>query len=445
MLQRRKLLAIDDEKNIQHLIKNEFSLEGFDVSTASSGEEGLQLFNKSHFDLVFLDIKLPRLSGLEILKKLKQKSSSTAVIMITGHGDVVSAVESIKLGAYDYITKPFKLDHLICLAKQVVAEQAVQRSHENFGSAGNEAPYLRCPSQVMQKIYTAMERVALTDSTVLIQGETGVGKDVLAKQIHLSSTRSQGPFVTIDCGMLNQNLAESELYGHRKGAFSGATERKQGLVEKAHKGSLFLDEIGNIDLELQKKFLRFLETGRFRRVGETHEILVDSRIILATNVDVHEAMQQGRLRKDLLFRMDVISLFIPPLRDRPLDIPVLAEAFLPATTGEDKHLTISPSAMDRLCSYPWPGNIRELKSVLKKAAIFSETDVITPNELPLHIAQSSTGQTRRAPKTLVDVEKEHILHVLEETGGNQSLAAKVLGINRKTLYKKINKYQIFSE
>jgi DNA-binding NtrC family response regulator len=438
-----KVLAIDDERNIQHLIKSEFSLEGFDVATAGTGEEGLRLFDEHPFDLVLLDMKLPKLNGLETLKQLKQKASSVEVIMITGHGEVESAVESIKLGARDYITKPFKLDELILLAKEAIADQqSFQCAPLSKSCLENGEKFILCPSADMQKIYQALSRVAATEKTVLIQGETGVGKDVLAMQLHLNSTRKQGPFITLDCGMLNQNLAESELYGHRKGAFSGATEPKKGLVEKSHDGTLFLDEIGNIDLELQKKFLRFLETGRFRRVGETREIHVNSRIVLATNVDLQEAVQKGMLRKDLLYRMDIISFDIPPLRDRPEDIAALALKILDGYREEIRPMTVTPEAMDILKRYTWPGNIRELKSVITKAVLFADSDLITPDDLPSHL-RSQPAIHAKAPRTLVEMEIEHIRKVLQETGGNQTKAAEVLGINRKTLYKKIHKYEIF--
>ena len=441
-----KILAIDDEKYILHLIQSEFTLEGFDVTTASSGEEGIRLFGEENFDMVLLDLKLPKMDGLETLKKLKRKSSSTEVIMITGHGEIDSAVASIKLGARDYVTKPFKLDELLALAKQAVEDRRASSDDGKKTAASDRmgaAKFIRCPSPAMEKIYKAVDRIAPTDVTVLIQGETGVGKDVLASQIHSNSARNEEPFIVLDCGMLNQNLAESELYGHRKGAFSGADQKQNGLVENSDKGTLFLDEIGNIDLNLQKKFLRFLETRRFRRVGETKEIQVDTRIILATNVDLYDAVQNGRLRKDLLYRMDVVSLTIPPLRERPEDIPPLAMKMMELCGGRDARAEISPDAMNILSQYPWPGNIRELKSVITKALIFAETDVIGTEDLPGHLAHNRKAH-KKTPRTLEEMEKNHIVSVLEATGGNQSRAAEILGIKRKTLYKKIHKFKIFS-
>jgi two-component system, NtrC family, response regulator AtoC len=441
-----KILAIDDEKNIRHLIQSEFALEGFDVTTAGSGEEGLERFGQDAFDMVILDVKLPQMDGIETLKKLKQKSSSIDVIMITGHGEIESAVTSMKLGARDYVTKPFKLDDLVTLAKEVVQDRkgCVDRKKESALTVcrGGDT-ILRCPSPAMASIYKAVDRIAPTDATVLIQGETGVGKDVLARQIHQASARRNAPFVVLDCGVLNHNLADSELYGHRKGAFSGAVDRKRGLMEKSDKGTLFLDEIGNIDMDLQKKLLRFLETGRFRRVGETEEIQVDTRVILATNVDLSDAVQTGQMRKDLFYRMDVISLTIPPLRKRMEDIPLLVNKMIELYGHRHGNVEISPEVMDILMQYNWPGNIRELRSVITKSLLFADGNTVTPNDLPEHLAGHQKVSLRQ-PKTLEEMEKNHIITILAETGGNQSQAAKLLGINRKTLYKKIHKFKIFS-
>jgi len=444
-MSRGSILAIDDEQNIRHLIESEFSMEGLAVTTAGSGEEGLKLFDTEEFDVVLLDINLPKLNGVEVLKRLKQKSPDTEVIMITGYGDIKSAVDSIKQGARDYITKPFKLDEILALVKQAVKEN---RDHSKFQRKASQKDleesleYIICPSYAMRPAYALAKKVAATDITVLIQGETGTGKDVMAKQIHRQSKRNCGPFIILDCGLLTQNLAESELYGHRKGAFSGASERKLGLVEKSNNGTLFLDEIGNIDLELQKKFLRFLETRRFRRVGETQESQLDTRIILATNMNLQEALKKGDLREDLFYRMDVIQIYLPPLRERPEDIECLARHFLQEDTFEIGPKRISGDALKILTAYPWPGNLRELKSVINKAAILADSEIIRPHALPSHLALNKEVRCQPS-RTLKDIEKEHIINVLEETGGNQSKASEILGINRKTLYKKIHTYKIF--
>ena len=440
------VLAVDDEQNIRRLIRNEFGLEGYDVTTAKNGEEGLALIQQRHFDVILLDIKLPKLNGIEVLRKIKEISSAMEVIMITGYGDIQSAVDSLKLGAYDYVTKPFKLDELLAIVQKAIADsrdKIVQQFDFTGDSSLRPKDFVLCPSAPMQAVYQMVRRVARTDHTILLHGETGVGKDVLAGQIHQQSLRQSGPFVIVDCGLLSHNLAESELYGHRKGAFSGATEAKVGLVEKSHKGTLFLDEIGNIDLELQKKFLRFLETRRFRRVGETKEQHIDNRIILATNLDTQKAIQEGTLRSDLFYRITEFTIVIPPLRERPEDVLALADYFLEKLPVTGPRVEISKEAQSVLSSYPWPGNIRELKAVIGKCALLTDSGVIQPDDLPAHI-KARHYESPHKSKTLEDMEKEYIINVLAETEGNQTKASEILGINRKTLYKKIHRYKIFS-
>jgi len=440
------VLAVDDEQNIRRLIRNEFTLEGYDVTTARSGEEGLALIEQKKFDVILLDIKLPKLNGIDVLRKIKEMSGIAQVIMITGYGDIQSAVDSLKLGARDYVTKPFKLDDLLTIVRKAVSDSKacdLQPSEIAGDSLSKPKRHVICPSSAMQAVYQITRRVAKTDQTILLHGETGVGKDVLARQIHEQSLRHNGPFVVVDCGLLTHNLAESELYGHRKGAFSGATEAKIGLVEKSHTGSLFLDEIGNIDLELQKKFLRFVETRRFRRVGETKEQHIDTRIMLATNLDLQKAIQEGTLRSDLYYRISEFTVVIPPLRERPEDVVALANYFLDRLPRSGPPVRISKEAQTLLSAYPWPGNIRELKAVIGKCALLTDSDMIQPDDLPAHMKARLYESPHRS-KTLEDIEKEHIINVLAETEGNQTKASEVLGINRKTLYKKIHRYKIFS-
>ncbi|MEW6348583.1 MAG: sigma-54 dependent transcriptional regulator [Thermodesulfobacteriota bacterium] len=446
-MSRGTILAIDDERNIRHLIRNELGVEGFEVTTAKTGEEGLSILEKRHFDVLLLDIRLPEMDGLQVLRKIRGRVPRPEVIMITGYGDIETAVESMKLGARDYITKPFKLSELLALINQIIDENnrlnaGARRTPDGAGE--QNARFVICPSPTMREVYDLLERVAATDVTVLIQGETGVGKDVLARQVHYASPRRDRPLVVVDCGLLNENLAESELYGHTKGAFSGANESKKGLVEESHTGTIFFDEIGNIELEMQKKFLRFLETKKFRRLGETREREVDSRIVLATNVNLSEAAAKGTLRKDLFYRMDVICIPVPPLREHPGDVGALARYFLDLSGFDEARKTISPDAMTVLKQYGWPGNIRELRSVVVKAAVLSKSRVIERDDLPSHmLARSRHAPAETDSKSLEDLEKEHIMKVLEDTGGNQSQAAQILGINRKTLYKKIHKHGLF--
>jgi len=440
------VLAVDDEQNIRRLIRNEFTLEGYNVTTARSGEEALSLIEQKQFDVILLDIKLPKLNGIDVLRKIKEMSGTSEVIMITGYGDIQSAVDSLKLGARDYVTKPFKLDDLLTIVRKAVSDSKannLQPSELAGVSLSKPKRYVICPSSAMQAVYQMTRRVAKTDQTIMLHGETGVGKDVLARQIHEQSLRHKGPFVVVDCGLLTHNLAESELYGHRKGSFSGATEAKIGLVEKSHTGSLFLDEIGNIDLDLQKKFLRFVETRRFRRVGETKEQHIDTRIMLATNLDLQKAIQEGTLRSDLYYRISEFTIVIPPLRERPEDVVSLANYFLDSLPHSGPPVRISREAQTILSAYPWPGNVRELKAVIAKCALLTDSDMIQPDDLPAHMKARHYESPHRS-KTLEDIEKEHIINVLAETEGNQTRASEVLGINRKTLYKKIHRYKIFS-
>ena len=434
------VLTVDDEQNIRRLIRNEFALEGYDVTTAKNGEEGLALIDQRPFDVVLLDIKLPKLSGLDILRRIKKKHTFQEVIMITGYGDIQSAVDSLKLGARDYVTKPFKLDDLLTIVQKAVSDSRARTVQtvapkENGNGSTRPKSFLVCPSKAMQAVYQMAWRVAQTDHTILLHGETGVGKDVLASQIHLKSHRHNGPFVTVDCGLLSHNLAESELYGHRRGAFSGATEAKVGLVEKSDMGSLFLDEIGNIDLELQKKFLRFLGTQCFRRVGETKEQQIDTRIMLATNLDIEKAIREGTLRSDLFYRITEFTIVIPPLRERPEDVLALAQCFLDDLSFSTGKMGISKEAQMILTSYPWPGNIRELKAVISKSALLSDSEEIQADDLPPHM-QAKRFESPHQPKTLEDVQKEYIINVLSQTEGNQTKASQILGITARRCIKR---------
>lgn len=443
---RGRIIAIDDEINIRRLLTKELGEAGFEVQTAETGEQGLALIDGGGFDLALVDLRLPGMSGFDVIKNMRRMSSPPETIVLTGHGDIKTAVESMKLGVRDFATKPFKLSELIPLIDQALKEKRTfdRGRLSSTPSGAQNKPAILCPSPAMGAIYQKIRRIAPTDTTVLIRGETGVGKDVIAREIHAQSRRKRNPFVVVDCGLLNGNLAESELYGHRKGAFSGAFETKPGLVAASDGGTLFLDEIGNIDLDIQKKLLRFLETKRYRRVGDISEIPVDTRVILATNMPLADAAGKGTFRSDLLYRLDVISIEIPPLRDRPEDIPRLVEHFAkagPDLTGSPVRIT-SP-ALDLLMKYPWPGNVRELRSVVFKTIILASSSVIKPDDLPYLIA-SKAPRTAQPPRSLSDMERDHIIGILQKVGGNQSRAAKVLGINRRTLYNKIRKHDLFA-
>jgi len=445
---RGRILVIDDEAGVRRLLRDELQEQGFEVVTTETGEEGLSLAAQRPFDLALVDLGLPGLDGLGVLKKMGEIPCPPDTIVMTGCGDVQTAKEAMRLGAREFISKPFELSQLIpCVGNVVNRKQSNERQSVRPAlTAGREDNYMAvCPSSVMKKVYDEIDKVACTDTTVLVQGETGVGKDVTAREIHMQSHRRGKPYIVVDCGLLNGNLAESELYGHRRGAFSGAADGKIGLVEASEGGTIFLDEIGNIDLEVQKKFLRFLETKRYRRVGDIGERRVDTRIILATNVPLEQAARNGAFRPDLLYRLDGLAIRIPPLRERPEDIPVLVEHFLKA----DSHLAgrsvrVTLQAMELLTRYPWPGNVRELRSVIVKTVVFAESDVIKPGDLANLVACKKPAQEQFC-KRLRDVEKEHIVKILKEVGGNQTQAAQILGINRRSLYNKIRKHAIFAQ
>jgi len=443
---RGRILAVDDEANIRRLLTDELELEGFVVETAESGEQCLALLDREKFDLTLVDLKLPDMNGIDVIKEIKGTASRTEVVVITGHGNMEMAIQSMKLGARDFITKPFKFRDLIPVLDGIIQGKRSNEPEEVSSSLPlfNDGPAAKCPSQAMRNLYQQIRRIAASDATVLIQGETGVGKDVIARQIHAMSPRRKKPYVVVDCGLLSSNLAESELYGHRKGAFSGALDNRTGLVAAAEGGTLFLDEIGNIDLETQKKFLRFLETGKYRRVGDVSEVTVETRILLATNLPLADAVQKGVFRSDLLYRVNVFTLLIPPLRERREDIPVLAEHFLKADSqSSDPARRISSQAMDILTQYPWPGNVRELRSVILKSKILASSSIIEPQDLPCLISSRKPGE-EQPMKTLAQVEKIHIKNILDEVGGNRTKAAKILGIHRRSLYSKILKYDIFA-
>jgi DNA-binding NtrC family response regulator len=442
---RGRILAIDDEPNIRHLLTNELEQEGFSVKTAVTGEQGLALADRERFDLALVDLRLPGISGIDVIKNMRRMPSPIDTIVITGHSDVDIAVQSMKLGALDFITKPFKMSELIRLIDKTVTHKGKMIREEAFSvSICQDQQPILCPSPAMQHIYQQIQRVGPTDATVLIQGETGVGKDVLARQIHLHSRRKEKPYVMVDCGLLNDQLAESELYGHKKGAFSGASENKTGLVSASDGGTLFLDEIGNIDLVIQKKLLRFLETKRYRPIGDIAERSVDTRLLLATNLPLQDAVRKGTFRSDLLYRLNVIDMRIPPLRNRPEDIPSLVKHFVKANTeSTGTSVEITSPVMDLLMEYPWPGNVRELRSVIYKTIVMASSPLIKPEDLPCLIASKNKRMVPFA-KSLIEVEKDHIVSILHEVSGNQSKAAKVLGINRRTLYNKIHKHKIFS-
>jgi two-component system, NtrC family, response regulator AtoC len=443
------VLVVDDDPTTYRLLREALAQEGYQVETAEGGREAVGKAGARLFDVVLLDVRIPDLNGVEVLRELKHLSPETVVIMMTAFGSIETAIETIQEGAYDYISKPLKLndvkltvrralDHKRLLQENLQLRQALQAQHRMDHIVGRSA--------AMLEVYKIVARVASSVSTVLIQGESGTGKELIARAIHYNSQRASHPFVVVDCGALAETLLESELFGHMKGAFTGAIANKKGLLEEAHGGTCFLDEIGDIGPSLQARLLRFIQERQIRRVGGRDEIKLDVRVIAATNKSLKALITDGRFREDLFYRLSVVSVTLPPLRDRPEDIPLLAEYFLTkyALRNQKNISHISPQATQLLATYRWPGNVRELEHVIEQAVALTTNPVVLPEDLPLEFQQTTAANhnPEAASASLHEGVKRHIRHVLQQAGGNKKLTAQLLGINRRTLYRLAKRYQI---
>jgi two-component system response regulator AtoC len=457
-----KILIIDDEEALRSILVQRLNRKGYDTMQAGTAKEGVAYVRENLLDIVLLDLKLPDGDGLSLLPKIKEMQPDVQVVMLTGHGTIESAIEAMKLGAYDYLTKPCNFSELE-ITLQKAAEQR-QLLVENKGlrqvvSRQNSELKIIAKSPQMLRLLEMTGKFAQTDAPVLIQGESGVGKELFARAIHLGSPRANRSYIPLNAGAIPEALIESELFGYEKGAFTGAGGQKIGLVEMADNGTLFLDEIGEMPLLLQVKLLRFLETGEFRRVGDTRLRRVDVRIVAATNRDLKEEVSQGNFRQDLYYRLNSLILDVPPLRERREDIIPLAEYFLESknkgNTGEGSY-HLSPLTIEQLLKYDFPGNVRELAHLMQRGQILTGDGVIEPgdiwperpkvkSEIPQLISAGQdnpdASNTRQYP-TLADVEKNYILSVLEKTEGNRTQAAKILGISVRNLYRKIQSYGV---
>jgi DNA-binding NtrC family response regulator len=439
--------VVDDEHAVRHSLSNWFRKDGYVVETAENATEALRWLQKQAFDVVLLDIKMPGMDGMELLEHIRKIDERIAVIMITAFASVETAVESLKLGAFDYVTKPIDPDELTHLVRRAMesrrlTEENVQLRETIDGMVGTDTIVGESPA--IRSVLELIGHVADTDATVLIRGESGTGKELIARAIHANSRRRYFPIVPVNCGALPENLLESELFGHERGAFTGAQYRRKGKIEMADGGSLFLDEVGAISPKMQVDLLRVLETKEVTRVGGTRPIKVDFRVICATNEDLEKAVEEGRFREDFYYRLNVFTIEAPPLRARKSDIPLLANHFLRRLSRQmDKHITeIRPDAMELLTAYDWPGNVRELANAIERAVVVGEPPAIRPQDLPVR-------PTRPAPvggeESLADVEKRHVAAVLERTGWNITRAAEVLQVDRVTVYNKIKKYDLRRE
>mgnify|MGYP005842640287 CR=1 FL=1 len=442
-----KVLVVDDEEPFRRLLKKELTRKGFAVEVAGDGENALHLVARDSFDVVLLDIVMPGVDGITVMKRMMQDPSSPAIIVLTGRATVETAVEAMKNGAYDYLTKPYKLDELMIIINRAFEFRRLKMKNQQFQQEliRKESPQgFIFKTKKMEEIFNIVKKIAHTDSTVLIYGESGTGKEMIANLIWQHSNRKDAPFIALNCATLSENLIESELFGHERGAFTNAFQTKYGIVEVADRGTLFLDEIGETPIGLQAKLLRFLDSGEFRRIGGNKTLKADVRVITATNKDIGELARKGEFRQDLYYRLNVINITIPPLRDRKEDIPELADYFLKRYTNKlSKTIKgIDSNAMNILMNYHWPGNVRELENVIERAVILSDTDFIRPEDISIsQVPDKEEGKL----SSLDDVERSYILKVLKETGWNQSKASQILGIDRKTLYLKLKKYDIKGE
>ena len=440
-MSKTRILIVDDEHLIRWSLEQNLKKQNYDVLTAGNGEDALKLVREEQPDLVLLDIQMPGISGLEVLEKVKETDEDIIVIMVTAQGGLETAVTAMRMGAYDYINKPFNLDEMAIVIRKALETSSLRREVAGLRSEHKKTgpPNIIGASKHMKNVLDMMEKVAKSEAaTVLVQGESGTGKELVAKWIHYKSSRADKPFVAINCAAVPATLLESELFGHEKGAFTDAKGTKKGLFELADGGTVFLDEIGDMEVGMQAKLLRFLEDRTFRRIGGPKSITVDVRIISATNKDLLKAIEEKTFRNDLYYRLQVIPIFLPPLRDRKEDILLLANHFIESFDKEfNKHVKgISNMAEKMLIEYHWPGNIRELKNVIERAIILGNDDTLLLEHLPLEIIAKSAAAgpamtSFKLPQDGIDieqVEKELIRQALESTDWNQSKAAKKLSL-----------------
>ncbi len=449
-LQYSHILVVDDDEVACNLLREVLAEEGYKVEMVKSGQEAVKKGETAFYDLVITDLKIPDLDGLEVLKCYKQMSPETLVIMITAFGSIESAIEAMNAGAFDYISKPFREGEIKIVVKRAILQKRFQKENEQYHKEFTRTYGLDeiiGRSRPMMEIYKTVAMVTSTRSTVLIQGESGTGKELIARAIHYNGPRASKPFVVVNCATLPEQLLESELFGHIRGAFTGAVSSKKGPFEEANGGTLFLDEIGDMSLSLQAKLLRVIQEREVRRVGSNESIHVDVRILAATNQPLEHRVKQGLFREDLLYRLRVVPITLPPLRERPEDIPLLADYFLKRYSAEMKKavLSCSPQAMDLLCCYSWPGNVRELQHAIERSVILTTNTVILPEDLPESIRHFYPLEDDLPPlplMTLNEIERRYLIRVLKETQGNKSEAARILGIDRRTLYRMAERYHI---
>jgi len=450
----RRILIVDDEENIRLVLRTLLRRHGYEVEAAASGEEALPLVDSFGPDVVLADVRMPRMGGLDLLATLRAKGHDATVIVMSAYGNIDQAIDAMKAGAYDYIQKPFKNDEVVLALKKAEERETLRRENRALREEiRKESRYeeILAKSQKMQDIFRTITKIADYKTTVLVTGESGVGKELVARAIHRRSSRRGGPFVAVNCGAIPENLLESELFGHKKGAFTDAVNDRRGLFEDASTGTLFLDEIGELPLGLQVKLLRVLEDELIRRLGETRDIKVDVRIIAATHRDLHAETKAGRFREDLFYRLNVLPIHIPPLRDRREDIPLLIEHFVARnnTRLRSNIVGIDSEARRLLFEYGWPGNVRELENTIERAMVLAEGDQIVATDLPERVREAqdpvqmqlASGELS-VKKTTRIIEEILIRRALQKTKGNRTRAADLLEISHRALLYKIKDYRI---
>jgi two-component system nitrogen regulation response regulator GlnG len=466
-----RILVADDEDNLRWVLEKGLRQAGYEVTCVEDGDAVLRAFAVEPFDLAFLDVRMPGMNGLDVLQRLRERHPEAQVVVMTAHGTMDTAIQAMQRGAYDYLAKPFDLDELVLLAERALEARRLTQEVAQLKSGLTEvwefgALIGRHPR--MQDVYKTIGRIAGSDVTVLLRGDSGTGKELVARAVHHYSRRAGRPFVAVSCAAIPGTLLESELFGHERGAFTDAKERKLGKLELAHGGTFYLDEVGDMPLELQAKLLRALQERTIERIGGREPIRIDVRVLAATNRDLETLMKDGRFREDLYYRLNVVTVNLPPLRERRRDIPLLVEHFLAKHGAELGERGIAPDALDRLVGYEWPGNVRELENVIQRAMVMATGGVILPEHLPIapvsaaaSVAVDATleeiierkllecvrGLRQHASANLYDlmiglVEKPLLRAVLRETSGNQVRAAQILGINRNTLRKKLTEHGI---
>ncbi len=449
---RENILIIEDEKSMREVLRILLEEEGYELTAAADGREGIECLRNNIFDLVITDIKMPGADGFEVLKTVKEAAPDTVVIMVTAFGTTESAIEAMKNGAYDYINKPFKIDEIRLIVRKALEKKKMREElsllREKFQSSFRLDKIIG-KSEKMQELFRLIPRVAQSNSAVLITGESGTGKELVASALHNLSPRKDKNFVTINCATFPEGLLESEMFGHMKGSFTGAVYNKAGLFEIADGGSFFLDEIAEMPLALQSKLLRVLENGTFRRVGGTSDITVDVRIISATNKNVFEAVESGTFREDLYYRLNVVPVTIPPLRERKDDIPLLLDHFLSRYSKSSQRA--SSEALQVLINYPWKGNVRELENIVERVALLCDKDVIGPEDLPPEINRNR-DESECLPefgdgafdleRTMEKIEREYLLKALEKANGTKTEAARLLNLSFRSFRHRLSKYGI---